>query len=75
VLLERLPLQQLHYDETLPFVYIMNRADAGMIESGGRLCLPLETGQSLGVSRNFRRKEDTSTMVERLISMDCSTVT
>jgi DNA-binding winged helix-turn-helix (wHTH) protein len=36
---------------------LMDRADIGMVESGGRLRLPLETSQCLGVSGDLVRQE------------------
>ena len=43
------PVQILHHDETLAVLLpdFVDRADIGMVQSRGRLSLPLETGQCL----------------------------
>jgi hypothetical protein len=49
--LERLPLQQFHSDErlTLKLVYVVNRADVGMIEGARGTGLALEAFQHMPV--------------------------
>ena len=54
VMLERLPLQQLHDDEGLPavldaFVDIVDRADVRMIQRRGGTCFPPEPLQRFNV--------------------------
>ncbi len=39
------------------FADFVDGADVGMVESRGRLCLPLETGQGLGILGDFLGQE------------------
>ena len=50
-MLQRYAVQKFHDDELLAVLLpnLMDRADIGMVECGGCLRLPLETGQGLGV--------------------------
>ncbi len=57
--LQRYPVQKLHGDESLAvlFANVINRANVGVIQRRGSLCLTLKTGQSLGISGNFIGQE------------------
>ena len=52
-------VQELHNEERMAVMLpdLMNRADIGMIESRGRLRLPLETSQCWGISGDLVRQE------------------
>ncbi len=56
---EGLPFQQLHGNEWLAFVLadLVDRADVGMVEGRGSLCLPLEPFQCLVIFGKFPRQE------------------
>ncbi len=58
-MLQRYAVEEFHGDEGSAFVLadVVNSADVGMVKSGGGLRLPLKSGQGLGVSRHFFRKE------------------
>src|SRR5215469_368943 len=51
-MLQRHSIQKLHHNECLPvrLTDVVNRADVGMVQSRGRLRLPLETRQSLCIA-------------------------
>src|ERR1700693_1280616 len=52
-------VQKLHDKERMAVLLpdLIDRADIGMVESGGRLRLSLETGQGLGVFRDVLGQE------------------
>src|SRR5437667_9910170 len=58
-MLQRHAVQELHDEERMAVLLpdLMDRADIGMVESRGRLRLPLETSQCLGVSGHLVRQE------------------
>ena len=51
-MLQRLTFQILHGNKRFAVFFsdIVNRADAGMIQRGGRLCFPLETCERLWIA-------------------------
>ena len=58
-LLQRLALQELHGNEVLPLMLVdlVDRADVGMIEGGGRLGFPLKPFQCVTVFGYCFRQE------------------
>ena len=56
---ERHAIQKLHRDKSAAvcLAYVVNRANVGMVESGGRLRFPLKARQRLGIAGYFLRQE------------------
>jgi hypothetical protein len=67
-MLQRDALQQFHSDEghARVLVNVVNRADAGMIQSRGRLCLALESFERRLVGRSVLREEFQSNLAAEL---------
>src|SRR5437667_10422478 len=58
-MLQDLSIEKLHRDERLPILlpYVVDGADAWMVERRSRLCFMLEADQYLPISGNFIRQE------------------
>ena len=57
--LERLAVEKFHGDEGLAVLFadVVNGADVGMVERGGRLRFALETGEGLGIAGDILRQK------------------
>ena len=57
--LQRLAIEKFHGDERLAiyFVHVVNRADIGMIQSGGRACFPSKSFERLAIRGKIFRQE------------------
>src|SRR6185312_10286551 len=55
----RFSFQKFHYDEALAFmlVNLVNRADVGVVQRGGRPCFPAEAFEGLRIFRKLIREE------------------